>query len=222
MCALKAVVVPVTPFRQNCTILFNDETGVGTVIDPGGDVPMILAAIARHGVKVEQILLTHGHVDHAAGADLLRSQLNGSHSAGTAPTPIVGPDRRDRFLLQGLAEQALQYGIEGARNVEPDRWLAEGERIEIAGHAFDVLHCPGHTPGHLAFVAPELNFAVVGDVLFRHSVGRTDFPYGDSQALLASITTKLLPLGDDIAFICGHGPGSTFGAERRGNPFLAG
>jgi hydroxyacylglutathione hydrolase len=222
MCALKAVVVPVTPFRQNCTILFNDETGTGTVIDPGGDVPMILAAISRHGIKIEQILLTHGHVDHAAGADLLREQLNDSRAEGSALVPLVGPDRRDAFLLQGLTAQAAQFGIEGARDVEPDRWLVEGEQIAIAGFDFDVLHCPGHTPGHLAFVAPQLHFAILGDVLFKGSVGRTDFPYGDTRALLDSITGKILPLGDDIAFICGHGPGSTIGAERQGNPFLRG
>ncbi|WP_027134160.1 MBL fold metallo-hydrolase [Geminicoccus roseus] len=222
MCALKAVVVPVTPFRQNCTILFNDESGTGTVIDPGGDVPMILAAISRHGIKVEQILLTHGHVDHAAGADLLREQLNDSRAEGSTPVPIVGPDRRDAFLLQGLAAQATQFGIEGARDVEPDRWLAEGDRVAIAGFDFDVLHCPGHTPGHLVFVAPQLHFAILGDVLFKGSVGRTDFPYGNTRALLDSIAEKILPLGDDIAFICGHGPGSTIGAERQGNPFLRG
>jgi glyoxylase-like metal-dependent hydrolase (beta-lactamase superfamily II) len=220
MCALKAVVVPVTPFRQNCTILFDDESGIGTVVDPGGDVPMILAAASRHGVKIEQILLTHGHVDHAAGAAQLRHQLNGSRPDGTPPIPIVGPDRRDAFLLQGLEKQALQFGIEGAQDVVPDRWLTEGEQVVIGGFGFDVLHCPGHTPGHLAFVAPDLNFAILGDVLFRGSIGRTDFPYGDTGALLESIAAKILPLGDDIAFICGHGPGSTIGAERRDNPFL--
>ncbi|WP_159716178.1 MBL fold metallo-hydrolase [Geminicoccus flavidas] len=222
MCTLKAAVVPVTPFRQNCTILFDDASGVGTVVDPGGDVPMILAALSRHGVKVEQILLTHGHVDHAAGAALLQEQLNASGTEGAPIIPVVGPDRRDAFLLEGLEQQALQFGIEGARNLVPDRWLAEGEQVTIAGHPFDVLHCPGHTPGHLAFAAPGLGFAILGDVLFHGSVGRTDFPYGDTDALIRSIRTKILPLGDDIAFICGHGPGSTIGAERLGNPFLQG
>jgi glyoxylase-like metal-dependent hydrolase (beta-lactamase superfamily II) len=220
MCALKAVVVPVTPFRQNCTILFDDVTGAGTIVDPGGDVPMIMAAVSRHGVKVEQILLTHGHVDHAAGAASLRDQLDNGRPDGGMPTPIVGPDRRDAFLLQNLARQAQQFGIEGARDLIPDRWLVEGDKAAIAGVDFDVLHCPGHTPGHLAFVAPDLNFALVGDVLFRGSVGRTDFEYGDTDALLRSIRTKLLSLPDEVAFICGHGPGSTIGAERRNNPFL--
>jgi hydroxyacylglutathione hydrolase len=220
MCALKAVVVPVTPFRQNCTILFDEESGVGSVVDPGGDVPMILAAASRHGVKIEQVLLTHGHVDHAAGAALLRDQLNASRPEGAPPVLLVGPDRRDAFLLEGLERQAVQFGIEGARAVVPDRWLTEGEQVTIAGYAFDVLHCPGHTPGHVVFVAPQLKFAILGDVLFRNSIGRTDFPYGDSDALLESIAAKILPLGDDIAFICGHGPGSTIGAERQSNPFL--
>ena len=220
MVVLKAVVVPVTPFRQNCAILFDEATGSGTVVDPGGDVPMILAAISRHGVKIDQILLTHGHVDHAAGAAALRDQLNAGRGAGLAPVPVIGPDRRDGFLLDGLAQQAIQFGIEGGAPVTPDRWLEEGERIDIAGAGFQVLHCPGHTPGHLAFVAPDLKFAIVGDVLFNGSVGRTDFPYGDAAALLASIRTKLLPLDDEVAFICGHGPGSTIGTERRHNPFL--
>jgi hydroxyacylglutathione hydrolase len=220
MCALKAVIVPVTPFRQNCTILFDDASGIGAVVDPGGDVPMIMAAVSRHGVKVEQILLTHGHVDHAAGAAVLRDQLDAGRGDGVAPTPIIGPDRRDEFLLQNLAHQAAQFGIEGARDLVPDRWLTEGEKIRIAGTEFDVLHCPGHTPGHLVFVAHGLDFALVGDVLFRNSVGRTDFPYGDTDTLLQSIRIKLLPLPDEVAFICGHGPGSTIGVERRSNPFI--
>ena len=222
MVVLKAVVVPVTPFRQNCTILFDEATGSGTVIDPGGDVPMILAAISRHGVKIDQILLTHGHVDHAAGAAALRDQLNSARPEGAAAIPVIGPDRRDAFLLDGLAHQAVQFGIEDGASVTPDRWLAEGERIEVAGAEFDVLHCPGHTPGHLVFVATDLPLAIVGDVLFRGSVGRTDFPYGDSAALLDSIARKLLPLDDEVAFMCGHGPSSTIGAERRSNPFLQG
>jgi glyoxylase-like metal-dependent hydrolase (beta-lactamase superfamily II) len=181
---------------------------------------MIMAAISRHGVKVEQILLTHGHVDHAAGAAALRDRLNAGRPNGAAPIPIIGPDRRDDFLLQKLARQAAQFGIEGARDLVPDRWLTEGEYVRVADTEFDVLHCPGHTPGHIVFVARELNFALVGDVLFQNSVGRTDFPYGDTDVLLQSIRTKLLPLPDDVAFICGHGPGSTIGVERRSNPFI--
>jgi hydroxyacylglutathione hydrolase len=214
----KAAVIPVTPFQQNCSLLWDDETGKGVVVDPGGEVDRILAGIAETGATIERILLTHGHLDHAGGAADLRDALAAGRAA---PPPIIGPDERDRFLLEGLAAQAARFGLtDGARDVLPDRWLSEGDEVEIGGVAFSVLHCPGHTPGHVVFVSPALRFAVVGDVLFQGSVGRTDFPYGDGAALIASIHRKLLPLGDDIAFLCGHGPGSTFGNERRSNPFL--
>ncbi len=209
--ALKAAIIPVTPFQQNCCLLWEDTTGQGAVVDPGGEVDRILAAIAELKVEVEHILLTHGHLDHAGGAAELRDALGGP--------PILGPDPRDSFLLDGLHAQGAQHGL-GSRDVAPDRWLAEGDTVEIGGHAFAVLHCPGHTPGHLAFVAATLRIALVGDVLFQGSIGRTDFAYGDQAALLAAIHGKLLPLGDDIAFVCGHGPGSTFGQERQRNPFL--
>ena len=215
MPGLKAAIVPVTPFQQNCSILWDDTSKLGAVIDPGGDVERIQEALAKLGVTVEKILLTHGHIDHAGGAAALKEALEAS--GGTVP--IEGPDERDRFLLDGLAQQGLSYGIAGARNVVPDRWLEEGQKVTIGGHAFDVLHCPGHTPGHIVLVNREAGFAIVGDVLFRGSVGRTDFPYGDTQALLRSIREKLFPLGDEIAFLCGHGPGSTIGVERRTNPF---
>jgi glyoxylase-like metal-dependent hydrolase (beta-lactamase superfamily II) len=216
--ALKAAVIPVTPFQQNCAVLWEETTGQGVVVDPGGDVPTILAALAELKVGVDRILLTHGHVDHAAGAAELRDAL--AASQGT-PVRIEGPDERDRFLLDGLEEQAARLGLP-ARNVTPDRWLAEGDTVAIAGQDFSVLHCPGHTPGHVVFVSAALRVAIVGDVLFRGSIGRTDFPYGDHAALLAAIHGKLLPLGDDIGFLCGHGPGSTFGHERQRNPFLRG
>jgi len=215
---LKAAVIPVTPFQQNCSLLWDEDTGKGVVVDPGGDVDRIMSAVAETGATVERILLTHGHMDHAGGAADLRDALAAGRPA--PPPPIIGPDERDRFLLEGLAEQAARFGIEGARDVLPDRWLSEGDEVEIAGVAFSVLHCPGHTPGHVVFVSAALRFALVGDVLFQGSVGRTDFPYGDGAALIASIRRKLLPLGDDIAFLCGHGPGSSFGQERLGNPFL--
>jgi hydroxyacylglutathione hydrolase len=214
---LKAAIVPVTPFQQNCALLWDEDTGKGVVVDPGGDVDRILAAIAETGATVERILLTHGHMDHAGGAAALRDALG---EGLPAPPPIIGPDERDRFLLDGLAAQAARFGIEGARDVLPDQWLAEGDTVEIGGVPFAVLHCPGHTPGHIVFVSEALRFAVVGDVLFQGSVGRTDFPYGDGPALIAGIRRKLLPLGDDIAFLCGHGPGSTIGQERLTNPFL--
>ncbi|HYZ31621.1 MAG TPA: MBL fold metallo-hydrolase [Crenalkalicoccus sp.] len=216
--ALKAAIIPVTPFQQNCTLLWEEATGEAVVVDPGGEVDRILAAIGAQKLSVARILLTHGHVDHAAGAAELRERLAEGRDA---PPPIEGPDRRDDFLLRDLPGQGARFGIP-ARPVEPDRWLAEGDIVRIGGEAFAVLHCPGHTPGHVVFVSEALRVALVGDVLFRGSVGRTDFPYGDQDALLAAIHGKLLPLGDDIAFLCGHGPGSSFGVERRTNPFLQG
>lgn len=212
MAQLQAAIIPVTPFQQNCVLLWDDASKQAWVIDPGGNVPRIQEAIATLGLKVERILLTHGHIDHAGGAAELREALN---------VPLEGPDERDAFLLDGLAEQGKAYGMAEARNVRPDRWLAEGDAVTLGTHRFDVLHCPGHTPGHLVFVNKISRFALVGDVLFRGSVGRTDFPYGDPDALLASIRGKLLPLGDDVSFICGHGPGSTIAVERRANPFVA-
>jgi glyoxylase-like metal-dependent hydrolase (beta-lactamase superfamily II) len=217
MSGLQAAIVPVTEFQQNCAILWDEDTKHGTVVDPGGDVPKILAALEQFGVTVERILLTHGHLDHAGGAAELRERLTESQGS---PVLVEGPDPRDAFLLEGIPQQAARFGLQGLRAVAPDRFLAEGDRVEIAGRAFAVLHCPGHTPGHLVFIRAEDGIALVGDVLFRGSVGRTDFPYGDPEALIRSIHDKLLPLGDDIAFLCGHGPGSTFGAERRSNPFL--
>ncbi len=211
MGALKGAVIPVTAFQQNCTVLWDDGTKRGIVVDPGGDVDRILAAVAQAGITVERIWLTHGHLDHAGGAAELRDQLHG--------VPIEGPDQRDEFLLQGLEAQGRHYGVH-MRNVTPDRWLAEGEGVSLGEHRFDVLHCPGHTPGHVVYVNHAARFALVGDVLFQGSIGRTDFPYGNHSALIEAITSKLLPLGDDFSFLCGHGPGSTIGAERVGNPFL--
>jgi len=210
--ALKGAVIPVTPFQQNCSLWWDDQTGEGVVIDPGGEVERILAAIEQVKLNVTSILLTHGHMDHAGGAAALQEALPGT-------PPIIGPDPRDGFLLEGLAEQGAKYGMD-ARAVTPARWLAEGDTVEIGGQRFEVLHCPGHTPGHLVFVNPAMQLAIVGDVLFRGSVGRTDFPYGDHDALITAITEKLLPLGDGMQFLCGHGPGSSFGEERRSNPFL--
>jgi glyoxylase-like metal-dependent hydrolase (beta-lactamase superfamily II) len=211
--ALKAAIIPVTPFQQNCALVWDDAMRRATVIDPGGDVEAILQALDGEGLTLERILLTHGHIDHAGGADELRERTG---------IPVVGPHEADRILLDNLRRQGEAYGLEGARDLVPDRWLEEGEAVEIGGERFDVLHCPGHSPGSVVFVSPRLRLAFVGDVLFRGSIGRTDFPYGDHAALIEAITTKLLPLGDDIAFLCGHGPGSSFGEERRTNPFLQG
>lgn len=207
---VRAAIIPVTPFQQNCTLLWCEKTKKAAVIDPGGDLERIRDAIAQSGVSVEKILLTHGHIDHAAGAAELREELG---------VTIEGPHRADDFLLQRLAEQGQAYGIP-ARPVTPDRWLEEGDIVTVGELSLDVLHCPGHSPGSVVLVSKAERFAIVGDVIFQGSVGRVDLPGGDGKALIASIKEKLLPLGDDIAFICGHGPMSTFGQERQFNPFL--
>jgi glyoxylase-like metal-dependent hydrolase (beta-lactamase superfamily II) len=208
---LNAGIVPVTPFQQNCAILFDDETKRGVVVDPGGDVERILAALKDNGITAEAIWITHGHIDHAGGAMELKEALG---------VDIVGPHEADKFLLDNLETQASRYGMAGVRNCVPDRFLSEGETVSFGDHVFEVLHCPGHAPGHVVFYNRAAGFAHVGDVLFHGSVGRTDLPGGDHAALMASIKEKLLPLGDDIGFLCGHGPGGRFGEERRGNPFL--
>ncbi len=213
---LRGAIVPVTPFQQNCAILWDDETKAGMVVDPGGDVDKILEAIGQTGAHIERIVLTHGHLDHAGGATALQDALQ-TRSGGSVP--IEGPHVADKFLLDGIETQAAGYGFE-ARNVTPDRWMAEGETVQLGPHSFQVLHCPGHTPGHLVFVNHEARFALVGDVLFQGSIGRTDFAYGSHRDLITAIRTKLLPLDDDYAFLCGHGPGSTIGDERASNPFL--
>jgi hydroxyacylglutathione hydrolase len=213
---LRGAIVPVTPFQQNCAILWDEASKAGVVVDPGGDVDRILAAVGQTGATIEKIVLTHGHLDHAGGAAALRDALTAKY--GT-PIPVEGPDRRDEFLLNGIADQAAAYGFDAA-NITPDRWLTEGEILTLGPHRFEILHCPGHTPGSLVYVSRVSRFALVGDVLFQGSVGRTDFAYGDHAALIDAIKTKLLPLGDDVSFLCGHGPGSTIGAEKVGNPFL--
>ena len=214
---LQAAQIPVTPFQQNCALIWDTETSVGTVIDPGGDVSRILAAVQQAGCTIDRILITHGHLDHAGGAAELKAALQAKQGL---EVPIEGPHRADAPLLAGIAKQAAEYGIPGLASVTPDRWLVEGDTVSIAGTEFAVLHCPGHAPGHVVFTSTTLGFAVVSDVLFRGSIGRTDFAYGDHEALIESIMTNLMPLGDDMRFLCGHGPGSTFGEERRLNPFL--
>ncbi len=209
---LKAAILPVTPFQQNCTLLWDPATMIGAVIDPGGDLDHIEKAISEIGMKVEKILLTHGHIDHAAGAAELKERLG---------VPIEGPHEADRPLLDALEAQGQAYGLP-ARAVTPDRWLDEGDTVTVGGHSFDVLHCPGHSPGSVVLVNRQQRFAIVGDVIFQGSIGRTDLPYGDHAALINAIRTKLLPLGDEFAFICGHGPTTTIGQERRTNPFING
>lgn len=212
MGALRAAIVQVTPFQQNCTILFDDEEKRGVVVDPGGDVEQILAGLRETGVTVEAIWLTHGHLDHAGGAMELKEALG---------VDIVGPHKDDEPLLNNIELQAKNYGLGGSlRNCTPDRFLIEGETVSFGAHTFEVFHCPGHAPGHVVFYNADARFAHVGDVLFSGSIGRTDLPGGNHEALIRSIKDKLLPLGDDIGFLCGHGPGSRFGDERRNNPFL--
>jgi hydroxyacylglutathione hydrolase len=211
MTKTKAVIVPVTPFQQNCTLLWCEVTKRAVVIDPGGDLPEVERAIKRAGVTVDKIWLTHGHVDHVAGATDLKTNLKVS---------IEGPHKDDLFLLQHVAETGRSYGMWNASNVTPDRWLEEGDQVQIGELTFNVLHCPGHSPGSIVYFNPVQRLAIVGDVLFAGSIGRTDLPGGDYQQLIESIKHKLLPLGDDVAIISGHGPTSTIGHERATNPFL--
>jgi hydroxyacylglutathione hydrolase len=208
---LKAAIIPVTGFQQNCTLLWNPDTMKGAVVDPGGDLDAILRAIEEVGLTVEKILLTHGHIDHAGGAADLRDELG---------VKIEGPHRAEKPILDNLEAQGEAYGMDEARNVAPDRWLDEGDAVEVGGHTFDVLHCPGHSPGSVVFLNKAQRFALMGDVLFQGSIGRTDLPLGDHETLMRSLKDKILPLDDRTVFICGHGPTSSIGAERTSNPFL--
>ncbi len=205
------MIVPVTPLQQNCTVIWCTATMKAAVIDPGGDLPKIRAAIAQAGVTVEQILLTHGHIDHAGEAKPLAEELG---------VPIIGPNEADRFWLARLDEDGRNYGIRGVV-FEPDRWLVEGDTVQVGDLTLDVYETPGHTPGHVVFHHPASNLALVGDVLFQGSVGRTDFPLSNHQDLIASVLTKLWPMGDATTFIPGHGPASTFAHERQHNMFVS-
>jgi glyoxylase-like metal-dependent hydrolase (beta-lactamase superfamily II) len=208
---LRAVVVPVTPFAQNCSLIWCDSTGRGAVIDPGGDLERILGQVEEHDVALEKILLTHAHIDHAGATAELARRFS---------LPIEGPHSEDRFWIEQLPEQAAMFGLEGSESFEPDRWLEQGDTVSVGEVTLEVLHCPGHTPGHVVFFEPEARLAFVGDVLFQGSIGRTDFPRGDYATLIRSIRQNLFPLGDDVRFVPGHGPMSTFGQERRTNPFV--
>lgn len=208
---MKYAIVPVTPFEQNCSLLWCEATMKGAVVDPGGDLDRIVRAATAHGVTLEKILVTHGHIDHAGGVKPLSDRLG---------LPIEGPHIEDKFWIEAMPQQSQMFGFPPTPVFTPDRWLDDGDTVSVGNEALSVLHCPGHTPGHVVFYHAPSKLAVVGDVLFQGSIGRTDFPKGNHPALIRSIREKLLPLGDDIAFIPGHGPMSTFGEERRFNPFL--
>jgi len=210
---LRYLTVPVTAFQQNCSIVWCDETLAAAVIDPGGDLPRIQAEVARLGVKLEQIWLTHAHIDHAGGTGTLARELG---------LPIVGPHEGDQFWIDGLDQQSRMFGFPPVEPFKPTRWLHDGDSVHLGHSTLAVRHCPGHTPGHVVFHSAEIRRCFVGDVLFAGSIGRTDFPGGDHATLIASITQRLWPMGDDTVFIPGHGPESSFGRERRSNPHVRG
>ena len=214
---LRLAVVPVTPLEQNAGILFDDGTKIGVVTDPGGDVPRLVAAIEELGVTIDKILITHGHFDHAGGAADLKEALEAKYGRAV---PIVGPHRDDQFLLERIPESAARWGVHGLRACISDRFVEDGEEVRFGEVRLKAIHCPGHSPGSIVYFQPEVRIAIVGDVIFAGSIGRTDLPRGDHATLMASIRDKLLPLGDEVGFLPGHGPTSTLGAERASNPFL--
>jgi glyoxylase-like metal-dependent hydrolase (beta-lactamase superfamily II) len=207
-----ALVVPVTPFQQNCTIVWCTRTSKAAIIDPGGEVDGLLEVVKSRGLELAKIWVTHGHLDHCGGAAELREKTG---------LQIEGPHPDDAFWIDQIEASADNWGMRGARGFTPERWLGEGDVVELGETRFDVRHCPGHTPGHVVFIHQEARFAQVGDVLFRGSIGRTDFPRGNYEQLISSITGRLWPLGNDVRFVPGHGPMSSFGEERRSNPFVA-
>lgn len=207
-----AMIAPVTPLQQNCTLVWCTKTRKAALIDPGGEAPRLLAAVKELGLTLDRIWVTHGHTDHAGAVQTIREQTG---------VPVEGPHRDDQFWIDRIEAAGRQYGIEGARGFVPDRWLEDGDTVTLGETTWEVIHCPGHTPGHVVFFHRETAFAQVGDVLFQGSIGRTDFPRGNHQDLINAITQKLWPLGDNVQFVPGHGPMSTFGQERRTNPFVA-
>ncbi|HUA23752.1 MAG TPA: MBL fold metallo-hydrolase [Steroidobacteraceae bacterium] len=208
---MRALIIPVTPFQQNCSLIWDEDSRRGAVVDPGGEIDRVLGEADQRGLTLEKILLTHAHLDHCAAT---------SELARARSLPVEGPQREDRFWIEALPQQAAQFGFPPAHAFEPDRWLEQGDRVTVGGQTLEVLHCPGHTPGHVVFFHQGERCAWVGDVLFAGSIGRTDFPRGNHPALIRSIRERLFPLGDDVRFVPGHGPMSTFGAERRNNPFV--
>lgn len=204
-------IIPVTPYQQNCSLLICEQTNKAALVDPGGDIDLLLAEVARQGVELESILVTHGHLDHVGGVAELSKKLG---------LPIIGPQRDDDFWIQTLSEQCRMFGFPPCESFTPTRWLEDGDSLQVGLESLQVIHCPGHTPGHVVFFSASERLAIVGDVLFQGSIGRTDFPRGDYQTLIDSIQLKLWPLGEDVAFIPGHGPMSTFKQEMRDNPFV--
>lgn len=209
---MKAIVVPVTPFQQNCSIIWDEHTQAAAVVDPGGDLERVLAEVDREGLHLEKILLTHAHLDHAAATAEL---------ASLKQLPIEGPHRDDQFLIDELPSHCRMFGFPPCETFTPTRWLDQDDEVRVGGEVLKVKHCPGHTPGHVAFVHEGQRVAFVGDVLFAGSIGRTDLPRGNQAALIRSIRENLFPLGDDVSFVPGHGPVSTFGQERKTNPYVA-
>lgn len=211
--SLRYLTLPVTPFQQNCSLVWCDETRDAALIDPGGDLPKLLAAVKAQDLTLKALWLTHAHIDHAGGTGQLARELN---------LPIVGPHPGDQFWIDGLAKQSQMFGFPPAEPFTPTRWLADGDTVQIGHQTLSVRHCPGHTPGHVVFHSAAIQRAFVGDVLFAGSIGRTDFPGGDHATLIKSITERLWPMGDETVFIPGHGPESSFGRERRSNPYVQG
>ncbi|MFP5449007.1 MAG: MBL fold metallo-hydrolase [Alphaproteobacteria bacterium] len=209
---IRALIAPVTPLAQNCTIVWCVQTKKAAIIDPGGEVPRLLQALKDHDLTLEKIWITHGHLDHAGGTAALKAATG---------APIEGPHRDDAFWIDQMDGDGARWGMPEARSFVPDRWLEDGDVVTLGATEFEVYHCPGHTPGHVVFFHRQARFAQVGDVLFQGSIGRSDFPRGNHQDLIDAITGRLWPLGDDVRFVCGHGPMSSFGAERRTNPFVA-
>ncbi len=209
---MKCAIVPVTAFQQNCSILVCEETRRAALVDPGGDLPRLREALQKLGVTLEKVFLTHGHLDHCGAADAVRQEFH---------VPIEGPHRDDKFWLDQIEDSCQRFGLPATQSFEPDRWLDDGDTVTFGNQSLEVYFCPGHTPGHVVFFHRATRLAWVGDVLFQGSIGRTDFPRGDYDTLVRSIREKLWPLGDDVEFIPGHGPTSTFGEERQHNPFVA-
>ncbi|WP_022978462.1 MBL fold metallo-hydrolase [Nevskia ramosa] len=209
---LRGEIIPVTPFQQNCSLIWDPLTMEGALVDAGGEAERLLARVAAHGIKLVKLLVTHGHLDHAGAVAEIAEKLK---------LPIEGPHPDDAFWIDGMPDAAKQYGFPPTRSFVPDRWLQQGDTVTLGSLTLDVLHCPGHTPGHVVFHHPASRLALVGDVIFQNSIGRTDFPRGNHADLIKAIRTRLFPLGDDTQFVPGHGPMSTFGAERKQNPYVA-